>query len=89
MKKNTRRKKESSFLRNWCSVLLRLNIELLKKHVEDWILNLMKMRIVILIFIGQIQEYSLKKFRSYNLIKELITFLECKLFHINIILAEI
>ena len=49
----------------------------------------MMMKIVISIYIGLIQGYSLKKFRSYNLIKELITFQECKHFPINIILVEI
>jgi len=35
MKMNMKKKRESNFLRNWYSVPLRLNIELLKKHAED------------------------------------------------------
>lgn len=70
MKMNMRKKKENNSLRNWCSALLRLNTELLKKLAEDQILNLTKMKIVISTYTGQIQAYNLKKFRSYNLIKE-------------------
>jgi hypothetical protein len=35
MKMNMRKKKENNSLRNWCSALLRLNTELLKKLAED------------------------------------------------------